>query len=111
MYFCWYNLKPRLHCPGVSRQFVVGGLGGTGMNCEEIRVRLYIPGSAKDQTWFGAKSDHGLSRLCYGLRRCIPGVASEALRCVPVRPHTHGSAPGIGGRAPVSLRRVTEVGR
>jgi len=29
-------------------------------------------------------------------------------RCVPIR---HGSAPGIGDRAPVSLRRVTGVGR
>ena len=56
---------------------------------------------------FGAKSDHGLSRLYYGLPRCSPGVAPEALRCVPIR---HGSAPGIDDRAPVSLRGVTEVG-
>ena len=75
---------------------------------KEIRVRSYIPGSATDQARFGAKSDHGLSRLCYNLRRYIPDVAPGALRCVPIR---HGFAPGIGDRAPVSLRRVTEVGR
>jgi len=31
-------------------------------NGEEIRVRSYIPGSATDQTPFGAKIDHGLSQ-------------------------------------------------
>jgi len=56
------------------------------MNREGIRVRSYIPGSPTEQTRFGAKSDYGLSRLCYGLRRCIPGVALETLRYVPVRP-------------------------
>jgi len=80
----------------------------TGTNREGIRVHSYIPGSAKDQTRFGAKGDHGLYRLCYGLRRYIPGVAPGALLCIPIR---HGSAPGISGRALVSLRRVTEVRR
>ena len=64
----------------------------TETNRDGIRVRSYIPGSATDQTRFGEKSEHGVSRLCYGLRRCIPGVSPAALRCVPVR-------------------RVTEVGR
>jgi len=85
-------LKPRSHCPGVrpgaSRQFVAGGPGRTWTNREGIRVRSYIPGSATDNTRSGAKSDHGLSRLCYGLRRFIPGVAPGELRCVPVRPDT-----------------------
>jgi len=80
----------------------------TGTNREGIRVHSYIPGSGKDQTRFRAKNDHGLDRLCYGLRRYIPGVAPEALLCIFIR---HGSAPGISGRALVSLRRVTEVGR
>jgi len=34
----------------------------TGTNRDGIRVRSYIPGSASDQTRFGAKVDHGLSR-------------------------------------------------
>jgi len=70
--------KPRSHCPGVR----------TGTTREGIRVRSYIPGSVTDQTRFRAKIDHSLSRLSYGFRRCIPGVAPEALRCVPVRPDT-----------------------
>jgi len=32
--------------------------------------------------------------LCYGLRRCIPGVAPDALRSVPVRPDTPRLSPG-----------------
>jgi len=52
--------KPRSHCPGVrpsaAWQFVAGGPGRTGMNCEGIRVCSYIPGSATDQTRFRAKS-------------------------------------------------------
>jgi len=84
--FIRIELKPRLHCPGVRsgacRQFVARGLGRTGTNREEIRLRSYIPGSTTDQTRFGAKSDQGLSRLCYGLRRCNPGVAPK------VRPDT-----------------------
>ena len=75
----WF--KPCSHCP-----------------CEPGRivkeVLSYIPGNDTDQTRFGAKSDHGLSRLCYGLRRCIPGVAPEVLRCVPVRPDTPRLCPG-----------------
>jgi len=74
--------------------------GRTGTNCEEIRVRAYIPGSAMDQTRFGAKSDHGLYRLCYGLRRYIPGVAPEALRCVPMRPDTPRVCPGYRRQSP-----------
>ena len=66
------ELKPRSHCPGVRpgapRQFVADGPGRTGTNREDTQVRLYIPGSATDQTRFWAKSDNGLSRLCYGLR-------------------------------------------
>jgi len=80
--------KPRPHCPGVrpggSWQFVAGGPGRTGTNLKGIRVRSYIPDRATDQTRFGANID----RVCYGLRRRIPGVAPEALRCVPVRPNT-----------------------
>jgi len=100
-------LKPRSHCPGVSpgasRQLVAGGPGRTGANrgeSWEIRVRSYIPGSATDQTRFGAKRDHGLSRWCYGLRRYIPGVAPEALRCVLVRPDTPRLCPGQGRQRP-----------
>ena len=80
-----FHVKPHSHCPGVrpgvSRQFVAGGPGWTGMNRDEIWVRSYIPGSAADQNWFGAKSDHGLSRLCYCLRWYIPGVSPEATVC------------------------------
>ena len=76
--------KSRSHCTGLRtgafRQFVAGGPGQTWTNREGIRVRSYIPDSATDQTRFGAKSDHGLYWLCYVLRRCIPGVAPEALR-------------------------------
>ena len=65
------NILLSLHCPGVRpgvpRQFVAGRPGRTGTNREGTRVRSYIPGSATDQTRFWAKSDHGLSRLCYGL--------------------------------------------
>jgi len=83
-------LKPRSHCPGVcpgaSRQFAAGGPGRTGTNREGIRVRSYIPGSATDQTRFGAKITvcPENAMVC----RCIPGVAAEALRYVPVRPDT-----------------------
>jgi len=35
-----------------------------------------------------AKSDYGLSRLCYSLRQYIPGVAPEVLQHVPVQPDT-----------------------
>jgi len=107
-----FSIKPLSHCPGVrpgaSRQFVAGGPGQNGTNREGIRVRSYIPGSATEQIPFGAKSDHGLSWLCYGLRQFITGVAPEALRCVLIH---HGSAPGIGDRAPASQRRVPEVRR
>ena len=96
------SVKPRLLFPGVrpgaSRQFVDGGPEWTGTNSKGIRVCLYIPGNATDQTRYGAKRDRGLSRLCYGLRRCIPGVAPVALRCVPI---SHGSASDIDGRAQV----------
>jgi len=86
--------------PGAPRQYAPGGPGRTGTNREGTRVRSYIPGSATDQTRFGAKSDHGLSRLCYGLRRYIPGVAPEALRCVPVRPDTPWLCPGHRRQSP-----------
>jgi len=53
------HIKPRSHCPGVrpgaSRQFAAGRPGRTGTNREGFRVRTYIPGSATDQTRFGAK--------------------------------------------------------
>jgi len=92
--------KPRSHWPGVrpsaSQQFVAGGPERTGTNREGIRVRLNYSRSATDHTRFGAKSDHVLSRLCYGLRWYIPGVVPEALRWVSVRP----VRPDIGDRAP-----------
>jgi len=97
-------LKPRPHCPGerpgAPRQYAAGGLGLTGTNPEGTRVRSYIPGSATDHTRFGAKRDHALSRLCYGLRRYIPGVSPEALRCVPVRPDTPRLCPGHRRHSP-----------
>jgi len=69
------TVKPRSHCPdvssGASRQFAAVGPGRTGTNQEGVGVRSYIPGGATDQARFGAKIDHGLSRLCYGLRRCF----------------------------------------
>jgi len=80
--------------PGASRQNVAGRPGQAGTNREGIRVRSYIPGSAMDHTRFGAKSDHGLSRLCYGLRRYMPSVEPQALRCAPVRPYTPQICPG-----------------
>ena len=96
--------KSRSHCTGLRtgafRQFVAGGPGQTWTNREGIRVRSYIPDSATDQTRFGAKSDHGPYRLCYGLRRCTPGVAPEALRWVPVRPDAPRLCPGHRRRSP-----------
>jgi len=60
------NVKPRSHCPGVrpgaSRQFSAGVPGRTGINRDGIRVRSYIPGSARDQARFRAQIDHGMSR-------------------------------------------------
>jgi len=104
-------MKPRSHCPGIRpgafRQFVDGGPGSTGTNREGIRVRSYIPGSVTDQTRFGPKCDHGLSRLCFGLRRYISGVAPEALRCVRVRPNKPRLCPGHRQQS----LGVTEVGR
>jgi len=82
------------YTPGASRQFVAGGPGQTGTNREGIRARSYLTGNATDQIRFGAKTDHGLSLSCYGLRRCIPGVAPEALRCIPMRPDTPRLCPG-----------------
>jgi len=71
-------IKPLSHCPGIrpgaSRHFAAGGPERNGTNRDGIRVRSYIPGSATDQARFGAQIDQGMSRLCYGLRRCIPGV-------------------------------------
>ena len=110
-----FSIKPRSHCPGVrpcaSRQYVAGRPGRTGTNCEGIQVRSYIPGSASDRTRFGAKIDHGLSRLSYGLLRFIPSVALDALRCVPMHPDTPWLCPGHRRQNPVSLRRVPEVRR
>jgi len=100
MYFVCYAIfyKPRSHWPGVrpsaSRQFVAGRPGRTETNRDGFRVRSYIPGIATEQTRFGAKSDHGLSWLCYGLRQFITGVAPVALRGVPVRPDTPRHCPG-----------------
>ena len=99
-----FSIKPLSHCPGVrpgaSRQFVAGGPGRTGTNREGIRVLSYIPGSATEQIRFGAKIDHGLSWLCYGLRQFITGVAPEALRCVPVRSDTPRLCPGHQRQSP-----------
>jgi len=80
--------------PGASRQFVAGRSGWTGTNHEGIWVHSYYPGSATDPNRFGAKSDHSLSRLCYSLRRFIPSVAPEALRCIPVRTDRPRLCPG-----------------
>jgi len=53
------HIKPRSHCPGVrpdaSRQFLAGGPGRTGRNRKEIRVRLYILGSATTRPGLGQK--------------------------------------------------------
>jgi len=99
-----FSAKPRSHFPsvrpGASRQFVASGPGRNGTNREGIRVRSYIPGSATEQTRFGAKSDHGLSWLCYGLRQFIIGVAPEALQCVTVRPDTPRLCPGYRRQSP-----------
>jgi len=43
---------------------------------------------------------HGLSRLCYGLRQYIPGVAPEVLPCVPVRSDTPRLCPGHRRQSP-----------
>ena len=58
----------------------------SGPFVKELECVNILPCNAKDQTPFGTKSDHGLSQLCYGLRRYIPGVASVTLCCFPVRP-------------------------
>jgi len=49
---------------------------------------IYSRQCYQDQARLGAQIDHGMSGYCYGLRRCIPGVDPEALRCVPARPDT-----------------------
>jgi len=59
-------------------------------------VTRFLRIDATGQPRFAAKIRHGLSRLCYGLRRYISGLTLVALRCVPVN---HGFAPDIGGRA------------
>jgi len=64
--------------PGASRRFAASGPGRTGTNREGIRVRLYSPDSATDQSRFGAKI----------------GIAPDAQRCVPVRPDTPRFSPG-----------------
>jgi len=116
MVWKWYSLKPCSHCPGVlpgsSTQFVAGAAdrGEPGRIVNELGCVHTFP-HCYGQTRFGGKCDHGRSRLCYGLRRCFPGVAPEALRCVPVRSETPRLCPGHRRRAPVSLRRVMEVGR
>jgi len=51
-----------------------------------------------DPVW--GKMDHGPSRLCYGFRRFISGVAPKALRCVPVRPDTQWLCPGHRRQSP-----------
>jgi len=75
---------------GASRQFIAGGPGRIVKKYECVHT---YPDSATDQTRTWAKSDNGVSRLCYSLRRYIPGVASAALRCVPIN---HDSSPDIG---------------
>ena len=79
------------HCygvrPGASRQSVAGGPGRTRTNREEIKVRSYIPGSATDQTHFGAKRDPGIATIC-------ASAFPEVLRCVPVRSDTPRLCPG-----------------
>jgi len=57
-----------------------------------------MSGIVTNQTRFKANIDHGMSRLCYGLRRYSPGIAPVALRCFQI---SHGSDPDIGGRASV----------
>jgi len=76
------------------------GPGRSGTNRKGIRVCSYFSGIATDQTRFGAKSDHGLSRLCYSLQRYIPGEAPVAIRCVPVRPDKPWFCPGHQRQCP-----------
>jgi len=82
------TLKPRSHCPGVRP--------GEGIHI--------FPAMLRTRPSFGAKSDHGLSRLCYGLRRYIPGVAPLALRCVPVRSDKPRFCPGHWRQSPTVCR-------
>jgi len=82
----------------------------TGTNREGIRVRSYIPGSATGQTQFGAKSDHGLSQLCYGLRRCIPGVTAYP-PWTQLMPVGYGFARWSYGRDTVHVGRATVMPR
>jgi len=78
---------------------------GTEFECVHI-----FPAVLRTRPGLGQK----LIRVCPGNAtvhsRCSSGGATEygVSRCVPIH---HGFAPGIGGRAPVSLRRVTKVGR
>ena len=82
---------------------------GLGSNREGIRVRSYIPGSATNQTRFEKEEVcPGYTTFCDGAFPALPRRRYSVSRCVPIH---HGSALGIGGRAPVLLRRVTEVGR
>ena len=82
---------------------------GTWTNREGIRVRSYIPGSVTDQTRFEKEVVcPGYATVCDGAIPALPRRRFDVSRCVPIH---YGSALGIGGRAPVSLRRVTEVGR
>jgi len=128
--------KPRSQCPGVrpgaSQQFVVGGpelipcshypgvrpgasgqfvAGGPGLKprsqCPGVECVHTFPAVLRTRPCLGQNVITvftGYATVCDG----ITGVAPEELRCVPIR---LGSAPGIGDRSSVSLRRVTEVGR
>jgi len=64
-------------------------------------VSSYVSGNATDQNRFGANIDHCLSRLCYGLRRYLSGLAPVMLRHVAVCPDKPRVCPCIDDRAPV----------
>ena len=59
-----------------------------------------FPAVLRTRPALGGKSDHCLFRLCYSVRRYIPGVAPEVLRCVPLPPDTPRLCPGHRRHSP-----------
>jgi len=104
-------IKPSSHFPGVRPGLPPADRGEPGRIGTEFEYVHIFPTVLRTRPGFG----HKLITVCSGnatdcddafpvLIRRRYGVS----RCVPIH---HGSAPGIGDRAPVSLRWVTEVGR